>query len=78
MVSPSQEIEFNMADRQASKYNIGSPTDKRLKYQTSTLLASALVSRAKIRVSYAKCEHNRSSEQLASHSKVTLELVRKI
>ena len=25
-----------------------------------------------------KCEHNRSSEQLARHSKVTLELVRKI
>ena len=24
-----------------------------------------------------KCEHNRSSEQLARHSKVTLELVRK-
>ena len=28
--------------------------------------------------SYVKYEHNRSSEQLARHSKVTLELVRKI
>ena len=31
-----------------------------------------------MRVSYMKCEHNRPSEQLARHSKVTLELVRKI
>ena len=31
----------------------------------------ALVSTAKIHVSYAKCEHNHSSEQLARHSKVT-------
>ena len=38
----------------------------------------ALVSSAKIHVSYVKYEHNRSSEQLARQSKVTLELIRKI
>ena len=32
----------------------------------------ALVRSTKIHVSYVKCEHNRSSEQLARHSKVTL------
>ena len=32
----------------------------------------ALVMSAKIPVNYVKCEHNRSSEQLAHHSKVTL------
>ena len=32
----------------------------------------------KIHVSYVKCDHNHSSEQLARHSEVTLELVRKI
>ena len=37
-----------------------------------------LVSSMKIHVSYVKCEHNHSSEQLARHSKVILELVRKI
>ena len=72
-----------MADPQASKHNTGLLSDKRLKHLTATLrycsgLASqALVSSAKIQ-SYVKCEHNRSSEQLARHSKVTLELVRKI
>ena len=35
----------------------------------------ALVTTAKIHVSYVKCEHNRSSEQFARHLKVTLELV---
>ena len=43
----------------------------------SGLASQALVSSAKIQ-SYVKCEHNRSSEQLARHSKLTLELVRKI
>ena len=43
----------------------------------SGLASQTLVSSAKIQ-SYVKCEHNRSSEQLARHSKVTLELVRKI
>ena len=38
----------------------------------------ALVSSAKTHVSYVKYEHNRSSEQLARQSKVTLELIRKI
>ena len=35
------------------------------------------MSSAKIQ-SYVKCDHYRSSEQLVRHSKVTLELVRKI
>ena len=43
----------------------------------SGLASQASVSNAKIQ-SYVKSEHNRSSEQLARHSKVTLELVRKI
>ena len=38
----------------------------------------ALVSCAKIHVTYVKYEHNRSSKQLARQSKVTLELIRKI
>ena len=38
----------------------------------------ALVSSAKIHVSYVKCEHNCSSEQLARHSKANVELVRKV
>ena len=38
----------------------------------------ALVSSAKIHVSYVKCGHGRASELLARHSKVTLELVRKV
>ena len=38
----------------------------------------ALVSSAKIHVSYVKCEHNCASEQPARHSKANLELVRKI
>ena len=32
LVSPGLKIEFNMADRQASKYIIGSLSDKRLTY----------------------------------------------
>ena len=36
------------------------------------------MSSTKIHVSYVKCEHNRSSDQLARHSKVTLKLVWKI
>ena len=45
----------------------------------SGLASQALVSSAKIQeLPYVKCEHNRSNEQLARHSKVTLELVRKI
>ena len=36
LVSPSQEIELNMADPQASKYNINALSDKRLKNVTST------------------------------------------
>ena len=45
----------------------------------SGLAWQALVSSAKIQeLPYVKCEHNRSNEQLARHSKVTLELVRKI
>ena len=40
--------------------------------------AEALVSSTKIHVSIVKCEDNRTSKQLARHSKVTLELVRKI
>ena len=37
LVSPSPEIEFNMADpHQASKHNISALSDKRLKYLTST------------------------------------------
>ena len=38
----------------------------------------ALVSSAKIHVSYVECEHNCASEQPARHSKANLELVRKI
>ena len=34
----SLEIEFNMADPQACKYDISPLSDKRLKYLTSTLL----------------------------------------
>ena len=47
------------------------------RYQCSGIASQALVSSAKIQ-SYVKFEHNRSSEQLTRHSKVTLELVRKI
>ena len=43
----------------------------------SGLASQVLVSSAKIQ-SYMKCEHNRWSEQLARHLKLTLELVRKI
>ena len=38
LVSPSLEIQFNMADPQASKHNISALSDKWLKYLTSTLL----------------------------------------
>ena len=43
----------------------------------SGLTSQALASSAEIQ-SNVKCEHNRSSEQLPRHSKVTLERVRKI
>ena len=38
LVSPSLEIEFNMADPQASKHNTSPLSGKRLKYLTATLL----------------------------------------
>ena len=78
-VSPGLEI--NMADLkllniilvlyQTNDWNI------LLQRYCSGLASQALVSSAKIQ-SYVKCEHNRSSEKFARHSKVTLELVRKI
>ena len=37
LVSPSLEIEFNIADPQASEYCISALSDKRLKYLTLTL-----------------------------------------
>ena len=38
LLPPRLEIEFNMADPQASKHNISALSDKQLKYLTSTLL----------------------------------------
>ena len=64
-------------------HNTGPLSEKRLKYLTATLLQwISLTSFSEwcenTGLPYVKCEHNRSSEQLARHSKVTLELVRKI
>ena len=72
-----------MADPQASKRNTGPLSDKRLKYLTATLLQWISLTRfsekcENTELPNVKCEHNRSSEQLARHSKVTLELIKKI
>ena len=72
-----------MADPQASKHNTGPLSDNRLKYLTATLLQWISLTSFSEKcentgLPYVKCEHNRLSEQLARHSKVTLELVRKI
>ena len=76
-VSPSLEMECNIVDPQASKYNINVLSDKQLKY-LQHYCSGALVDSAKIHLSYGKCGHDCASEQLARHWKVTLELVRKI
>ena len=71
-VSPSLEMECNIVDPQASKYNINVLSDKQLKY-LQHYCSGALVDSVKIHLSYGKCGHDCASEQLARHWKVTLE-----
>ena len=88
LVSSSLEIEFNMTDPEASKYIISmlhltNDWNILLQHHCIRLASTSFIANSAKNTyvatwNVAMTVHDRASEKLACHSKVTLELVRKV